>query len=114
MTFLRLLFLALLAICLLIVALANMGPVTLQLLPNFLAAYVGLGSVTLPKFVVILAAIAVGLLIGFTWEWLREHKHRSEAARQRAEKERLERELAKSRATTSERDEILALVESPR
>jgi lipopolysaccharide assembly protein A len=41
MRFLRYLFLALLAICLLIVALANREPVTLNLLPDELATFAG-------------------------------------------------------------------------
>lgn len=113
MTFLRYLFLGLLAFVLLVLALANRDPVTLRLLPEAFGSYVGTGTVTIPLFVVIFLAIALGLLIGFVWEWLREHKHRAEARRQRAEKERLERRLAKTRAP-SEEDEVLALIEAPR
>ncbi|MFO6464093.1 LapA family protein [uncultured Jannaschia sp.] len=114
MSFLRYLFLGLLAFLLLVLALANRGAVTLRLLPEGLSDYVGAGAgITLPLFVVIFAAIAVGLLIGFVWEWLREHKHRAEARSERAQKERLERELAKTRATT-EQDEVLALLDTPR
>ncbi|MGB3553449.1 MAG: LapA family protein [Jannaschia sp.] len=112
MTFLRYLFLGLLAIVLMVLALANRTPVTLRLLPEELGAAIGLGGGTaLPLFVVIFAAIALGLLIGFVWEWLREHKHRADARQQRAEKERLEKELARTRAR-SEQDEVLALLET--
>jgi uncharacterized integral membrane protein len=115
MSFLRALFLGLLAVCLLVLALANRGPVTLRLLPEDLASYLGLRfDVTLPLFVVIFLAIALGLLIGFVWEWLREHKHRAEARSQRAQKERLEAEIAKTRAKRSETDEVLALLNEPR
>jgi uncharacterized integral membrane protein len=114
MTFLRYLFLGLLAFVLLVLALANLEAVTLRLLPGELGAYVGLGAgITLPLFLVIFLSIAVGLLIGFTWEWLREHKHRAEARSERAQKERLERELARSR-TTSDQDDVLAILETPR
>ena len=115
MTFLRILFLCLVALALLILALANLAPVTLRVLPEPLAELVGIATpmVTLPLFVTLFLAIAIGLLIGFTWEWLREHKHRSEAARQRAERERLERRLEKSREP-DDGDEVLALVERPR
>ena len=116
MTFLRYLFLGVLALCLLILALANRAPATLRLLPEDLGRYLGLGGqgVTAPLFVVIFLAMAVGLLIGFVWEWLREHKHRAEASAERAEKERLEKELARTRRTTSEQDEVLALLDTPR
>ena len=114
MNVLRVLLLGLLAFVLLVLALANRELVTLRLLPETLSDYLGFGaSVTLPLFLVLFLAIAVGLLVGYVLEWLREHKHRSEAARQRAERERLERELAKSRPA-GEGDDVLALVERPR
>jgi uncharacterized integral membrane protein len=115
MTFLRYLFLGLLALILLVLALANRAPVTLRIVPDdMMALFGGTGmAATMPLFVVIFLAIALGLLIGFTWEWLREHKHRAEARHQRAERERLEKQLARSR-TPSEQDDVLALVERPR
>ncbi|UWQ20874.1 LapA family protein [Jannaschia sp. W003] len=111
MSFLRVLFLGLLAFVLLVLALANRQVVSLRLLPETFGDYVGLGALSLPLFAVIFLSIGIGLLIGFTWEWLREHKHRAEASRQRAERERLERRLEKARGG-SEEDEVLALVET--
>ncbi|UWQ17628.1 LapA family protein [Jannaschia sp. M317] len=114
MSFIRYLFLGLLAFVLIVLALANRSVVTLRLLPEDLGLSLGYGQgVTLPLFVVIFLAIALGLLIGFVWEWLREHKHRAEARTQRAQKERLEKELAKQQAV-SEPDEVLALLDTPR
>ena len=85
------LLLALLAIVLVTVALANAAPVTLYLLPPVLAGFLGIAwEITLPLFVVILLSVAIGLLLGFVWEWAREHHHRVEARRQRRERERLE------------------------
>ncbi len=111
MSFIRYLFLGLLALCLLILALANRAPVTLRIVPEDMAAYVGLDlSVTLPLFIVLFLAIAVGLLVGFVWEWLREHKHRAEASRERAERERLEKELDRTRGRTTDEDDVLAIV----
>ena len=111
MTFLRLLFLGLLGLCLLILALANRGFVSLRLLPEDLGATFGIDpSVSLPLFVIVLLSISVGLLIGFVWEWLREHKHRAEARSERAQKERLEREFARSRPR-DDGDDVLALLE---
>lgn len=115
MTFLRYLLLGLLAFCLLILAIANRGIVTLRLVPEDVGRYLGFGDgIALPLFVVILLSIAVGLAIGFTWEWFREHKHRAEARSERAQKEQLEKELARTRSHAGEQDEVLALLETPR
>lgn len=114
MSFLRYLFLGVLALILLVLALANRMPVTLRVMPEDIGAYLGLtAGFTAPLFVVIFLAMAVGLLIGFVWEWLREHKHRVQARHERHEKERLERELSRTRPRT-EKDEVLALVDTPR
>lgn len=114
MTFLRYLFLGVLALVLLVLALANREFVTLRVLPEDLGSYLGLtAAFSAPLFVVIFLAMALGLLVGFVWEWFREHKHRAQARHERHEKERLERELARTRARTEE-DEVLALVEAPR
>ena len=114
MRFLRYLFLALLAICLLIVALANREPVTVNLLPDEIAAFAGFDpSLTLPLFLVIFGGIVAGVVIGFVWEWFREHKHRAEAATERREREKLEREVNRLKpASERQQDDVLALLES--
>ncbi|MGR3793537.1 LapA family protein [Vannielia litorea] len=106
-------FLALLAIVLITLALANREPVTLKLLPGELADLLGLPyQITLPLFVSLFAMIALGILIGFVWEWFREHKHRAEAARQAKEARRAKKELdAVKRETGQEQDEVLALLD---
>ena len=129
MTFIRYLFLGLLAFVLIVLAVANLQSVSVGLLPGPLADfadYIFGGAATrepgdrpysidgVPLFVVILASAAVGLAIGFTWEWVREHKHRAEARAERARKEELERELAKTRRVAGEQDEVLALLETSR
>lgn len=112
MRYIRYAFLGLLAVCLVTVALANSAPVTLNLLPEEVALLVGINAaVTLPLFIVIFGGIVAGLMIGFVWEWLREHKHRAEAARQRRERERLEREVRKAKTEAKGGDEVLALLE---
>ncbi|MFT6452792.1 MAG: putative integral membrane protein, partial [Halocynthiibacter sp.] len=116
MRYLRYAFLAALAICLITVALANRGPVTLNLMPADLGALVGIsGSLTVPLFVVIFTGIIAGVLIGFFWEWMREHKHRVAATNERREKERLKREMRRLRQSKPEAAggdaEILALLE---
>ena len=107
-------FLAILAIVLVTVALANAELVTLRLLPAGMEGWLGLSwSITLPLFLVVLLGVALGLLIGFVWEWGREHRYRAEMRRQRRERERLEREVSQMRAPGRGRpgDDVLALLE---
>ena len=113
MRYLRYAFLAILAIGLVTVAMANRDPVTLRLASDDIAALVGLSAtITLPLFLVIFAGILVGVLVGFVWEWFREHKHRVELAVQRREKERLQKEVGRLRVAEPEPDdEVLALLE---
>lgn len=112
--YLRLILLALLGLALLIVALANRAPVSVRLLPDDFAALTGLTWVMdLPLFLVIFGGIIVGVLIGFVWEWLREHGHRATASRKSREVAKLERELAVLKDATSvpPKDEVLALLD---
>lgn len=113
MRLLKYLFLFVVALCLITVALANRSEVGIQLLPDELAGYVGQPlTYSLPLFVVIFASIVVGLLIGFVWEWFREHRIRVDARAQRREKEVLEREVKGLRARQHEgKDEVLALLD---
>ncbi len=116
MRYIRYAFLAALAIVLVTVALANRGAVTLNSLPEGLAAIPGMGwlavSIQLPLFIVIFGGIVFGLLIGFVWEWFREHKHRAEAARKKAEVKKLERELKRTQdERDKDKDEVLALLD---
>lgn len=113
--YLRYLFLALLAIVLLTIALANRGAVTVNALPVDMAAFAGLNyAVTLPLYLVIFGSIVAGLMIGFVWEWFREHKHRAKASARKREVERLERELAaERRANPEQKDDVLALLDRP-
>lgn len=110
---LRYVLLALLAIVLLTVALANRNLVTLRALPDDLAAFAGLGwQIEVPMFAVIFASIVAGVLIGFVWEWFREHKYRAEATSKTREVSKLERELAVMRDTKPEQqDDVLALLD---
>ncbi len=112
--YLRLLLLALLGLVLLTVALANRAPVPVRLLPDDMAALTGLTwAMELPLFLVIFASIIAGVLIGFVWEWFREHGHRATASQKSREVTRLERELAVLKDSTSvpPRDEVLALLD---
>ena len=112
--YLRLLFLGLVGLSLLIVALANRAPVSVRLLPEDLAALTGLTwAMEMPLFLVIFGGIVVGVLIGFVWEWFREHGHRATASQKAREVTRLERELAVLKDATSvpPKDDVLALLE---
>jgi len=106
-------FLGLVGLVLLLVAVANREAVTLRLIPQELAEVLGRNfEVSLPLFIVILGGVVVGLLVGFVWEWLREHKHRRDAQQGRRAVSQLEREVKSLKKTTNpEQDEVLALLE---
>ena len=113
MRYIRYAFWAIVAICLITVGLANLGPVTLRLLPEELGRFLGIDfQLTVPIFAVIFAGVAFGLLVGFVWEWLREHKHRAEAREKKREVGKLEREVTKLKGEKHQgKDEVLALLD---
>lgn len=112
---LKYLFLILVAIVLVTVALANRAAVAIQLLPAEMASYLGQPlSTEQPLFVIIFGSIIVGLLIGFIWEWFREHSVRVEARTQKHEREVLEREVKGLRADKHKgKDDVLAILDDP-
>lgn len=117
MRYIRYAILAAIAVVLIIVALANRATVTLNALPEGLAEIPGMTvlnhSVNLPLFVVIFGGVLMGLLLGFVWEWIREHKHRAEVSRKQSEVARLQRELRRTKAQRDEgKDEVLALLDN--
>ncbi len=113
MRYVKYAFLALIGLILLTIAVANRGVVTLRLLPEDLAGLAQNNwSVQLPLFLVILGSIVIGLMLGFIWEWLREHRIRAEAARAQRRLSRLEAEMSQIREKGTEpRDDVLALLE---
>lgn len=113
MRYFRYLVLAAIAIALITVAIANREPLTVRLLPEELAGLFGFSwQVTLPAFLILLAATLVGVLLGFVWEWVREHRFRAEAATERRERQRLEGEVRKMAPSQDKGDDVLALLES--
>lgn len=113
MKYLRYLVLLLIALGLFSVALANREPVVLHALPPDLAQLVGIDwQIRLPLFLVAFGGIVMGVLIGFVWEWIREHKHRAAAAAKSREVQELKREVARSTPATH-KDDVLALLDSP-
>lgn len=110
---LRILFLLVLAVCLLTVALANREPVMVQLMSAELGALVGFNyAIELPLFIVIYGGIVAGLLIGFVIEWFREHKHRAAVRARTKEVKTLQREVTSLRANVKQppKDDVLAIL----
>jgi len=113
MRYVRYLCIAIFAVALISVALANRGLVSLQVLPAELSGLFAVNpTVELPLFAVILGSILMGLLVGFVWEWIREFGERAEAAKQAREMRRLQREIEKLKDEKHEgKDEIVALLD---
>lgn len=110
MRFIRMIFLAVLAIVLVVIAFANRGVVAVRLVPEELAWVFGGRdlSLNLPLFLVVLLALLVGMVLGLVWEWLRESQLRRESARRAFHLARLERE---ARPHVPPSDDVLALLE---
>lgn len=113
MRYIRYACIATFAVALIAVALANRGMVSLQLIPTEVAGWFSVNpKIELPLFIVIFGGIVAGLLVGFVWEWIREHGQRAEAARQAREMRRLEREVVRLKGEKHQgKDEVLALLE---
>ena len=104
--------LAIIAIGLVTVALANRGTMTLRLLPDGVADLAGVNyELTFPIFIIILGTFLLGLLFGFIWEWLREHKHRATAKAEAKERQRLEQEVRKVAPPADTGDDVLAILD---
>ena len=109
--YLRIALIVVLSILLLAAALANRDMVTIRTLPESVSAFLGFGwEFQMPLFLVILGSAAMGLLIGFVWEWIREHKIRSVAVKSQKEAMRLKAEVAGLREAKPQ-DEVLALLD---
>jgi lipopolysaccharide assembly protein A len=114
--YLRYLVLAVIAVALVTMALANRDAVLIRLMPEDLAAMLGVNwQMEVPLFLVMFGGIIGGILIGFVWEWAREHKHRVVAKGATKQVSRLERELATMRdATSLPKDDVLAILDKPK
>ncbi|SFS67038.1 Protein of unknown function [Sulfitobacter marinus] len=113
MRYVRYLCIAIFAVALIAVALANRSVVSLRLLPTEVSGFFAVNpEINVPLFIVILGSIIAGLLVGFVWEWIREYNQRAEAARQAREMRRLEREVARLKGEKYEgQDDVLALLD---
>lgn len=116
MRYVRMLLVALLAIILVGVALANRQLVTVGLFPGRLDRYMGGDwQVQMPLFLVIILALLAGMILGLVWEWVRETTVRQESARRAHELQLLEREVRGLRVTHhAPRDEVLAILDAPK
>ena len=113
MRYVRYLCIAVFAIALVAVALANRNYVSVQILPNEIAGqFVSNPTFSLPLFIIIYGGILAGLILGLVWEWVREHDQRAAAAKTAREMRRLEREVARLQGAQDEgKDEVLALLD---
>jgi len=113
MRYIRYICIALFGLALIAIAVANRASVTLKVLPDEIADLFAVNpSVELPLFVVIFGGILAGILVGFIWEWVREHKFRAEATTKAREVRRLEREVEQLKGKEHEgKDDVLALID---
>ena len=112
MRLIRTLFLIFLAIILVVISLANSENVSIYLLPTDLSSFMGTTiSINIPLFLVFFSGIFIGLIIGFLWEWLREHKFRVEANLNEKRLSRAEAELSEMRTKDNKGDDVLTLLE---
>ena len=110
MRIIRLIILMALSLALVTLALANRQLVELRVLPFDFFTFGS--SLSLPLFVIILLGVLIGLLLGFFWEYLREHKHRRELSLRNKEIKELQRKVKELKVQSEgEQDEILALLE---
>jgi uncharacterized integral membrane protein len=111
--FFKYLFLIVVALILVLMAFANREIVLLEVIPEALAPWLGIQfAMQLPLFIVVLGSVMVGVLVGFVWEWLREHRYRSEARTQKRQARALEREVQTLKGPDGQgQDDVLALVD---
>lgn len=115
MTYLRYGFATIMALVLVTIALANSAITQVKLLPDAIAALLGFNvSVSLPLFIILGGAVGLGLMLGFVWEWLREHSYRAEASKLQRENDQLRADLNRVErvAPQTRKDDVLALLEA--
>jgi len=114
MRLIKFLLLAVILIGLVLMAVANNQLITLQLLPDPIAAALNLQpnpSFELPVYAWIIGAAALGMLLGYLIEYFRESKHRRRMARSEREMRKVSTELDEVRRKTGEgEDEVLKIL----
>lgn len=113
MRYIRYACIAIFGVALIVIALANRQMVTVKMLPSELNSVAALNpGYEVPLFVVMFGGILAGLVLGFLWEYIREHKERAAAARQARELDQLRAELRRLKTEPRKHgDEVLALLD---
>lgn len=113
MQYIRYASIAIFALALVLIALANRDFVSLRILPDELAGFAALNpTYDLPLYLVIYGGILIGLIVGFVWEWIREAGERRAAARQARELASLRAEVKRlKKDQNKDKDEVLALLD---
>ncbi|WP_324751479.1 LapA family protein [Roseovarius sp. Pro17] len=116
MRYIRYVSIAIFALALILIALANRVWVPIRLVPPELTSFTALSPAhEVPLFVVIFGGILAGLILGFIWEWIREAGERAAAAKQAREMTRLRAEIKRLKAQKHEgKDDVLALLDDGR
>ncbi|MFV0476060.1 MAG: LapA family protein [Pikeienuella sp.] len=112
MRYIRYLIVGLIVAALVVIAMANREMVAVTVLPAALERLANWNySINLPLFIVVFGGVAVGLLIGYLFEWMREHKHRVEASRRQRQVKNLNREMTRLKADRDQgKDDVLAIL----
>lgn len=113
MRYIRYASIAIFALALILIALANRNIVQVRVLPDELSELAALNpSYELPLFVVIFGGILLGLIVGLIWEWIREHGERAEAARKARELSALRAEIQRLKGEKhKDKDDVLAILD---
>ena len=113
MRYFRYLLLLLVAVGLISISLANRELVGFHFLPSIAADALGFQvHLELPLFIVIFLCVAVGLLVGSFWEWLRTTQQRLSLRSYRREVARLSKEIIDLKPSGNVvQDDVLELVE---
>lgn len=113
MRYVRYICIAVFAIALVAISLANRQVVTVKVLPDEIAVLFAMNpAIELPLFMVIFGGIIAGLAIGFLWEWVREYNIRAQAQHSKREVRRLERQVKRLKTKNREEDDdVLALLD---
>ncbi|MEL6126958.1 MAG: LapA family protein [Pseudomonadota bacterium] len=108
--YIRLLLLLVIAVAMVLLAIANREFVTVEMVPSQFAA-VAQYSIDVPLFVLMFAMATGGFVIGWSWEYLREWRLRSESSQRKRQVEKLETEVSTlKKRTGTEEDDVLALL----
>ncbi|WP_296420993.1 LapA family protein [Pseudooctadecabacter sp.] len=113
MKYIKLTFWGLVALCLVVLGMANREIVTLRAMPEVLAGPLGVSpDIQMPMFMALFIGVAIGLLIGFLWEWVREHNMRADARAKAREVAALQREVDALKDEKHEgKDDVVALLD---